>query len=124
MNNVIKRELEKVKAPIEYDDDTTFITIPKKVVEESKFEFNKSYLIKVEDYIINEPSNFTLSSNWNKGIKPKSNYLLIHVIQTSGKMLKVMARDFDIETQNYLEGTYPELWLPLGAITKIKELTE
>lgn len=125
MNSVIKRELDKVRVSLpEYDDDTTHLYIPKKELLEATFQTGKSYLVKIEDYVVNEPPNFTLSSNWNKGVKPKSHHLLIHIIDISGKMLKVMARDFDIETQTCLEGIYNDLWLPLSALNKINELPE
>lgn len=125
MNNVIKRELEKVHAPLpQYDDNTTHIHIDKKVEAGPMFLVNKSYLVEIADYIINEPSNFTLSSNWNKGVIPKSKHLLIHIKEQVGKMLKVMARDYELSTEQCLEGIYFDLWLPLDGVTKIRELEE
>lgn len=125
MNNVIKRELEKIKAPLpEYDDNTTLIHIGMKKDPEPVFYVNKSYLVELQDYIVNEPPNFTLSSNWNKGVVPKSKYMLIHIKEQAGKMLKVLARDYDIKTEECLEGIYFDLWLPLGGVTKIKELEQ
>ena len=66
MNKFIKKELEKcrIKLP-EYNDDTTYLFIPRnedvKNLEELKI--NHFYLFEVADYIINEPPTFTLSAS-------------------------------------------------------------
>lgn len=124
MNSVIKRELEKIHAPLpEYDDNTIEIHIPQKqVTNEPLFEVGKSYQVQLADYILNEPPNFTLSSNWNKGVVPKSQFMLMQVRELTGKMLKVYARGYDVNTDACLEDMYYDFWLPLGGVTKLKEI--
>ena len=93
MNKFIKKELEKcrIKLP-EYDDDTTYLFIPRnedvKNLEELKV--NHFYLFEVADYIINEPPTFTLSVNWNGGTYPPEKRLNCEVLEFVGKMVKVL----------------------------------
>lgn len=94
MNKFIKKELEKcrVKLP-EYNDDTTYLFIPRnedvKNLEELKI--NHFYLFEVADYIINEPPTFTLSANWNGGTYPPEKRLNCEVLEFVGKMVKVLS---------------------------------
>ena len=94
MNKFIKKELEKcrIKLP-EYNDDTTYLFIPRnedvKNLEELKI--NHFYLFEVADYIINEPPTFTLSANWNGGTYPPEKRLNCEVLEFVGKMVKVLS---------------------------------
>ena len=94
MNKHIKKELEKcrIKLP-EYDDTTTYLLVERnsqlKDLEELKV--GHYYLLEVADYIIKEPSNFTLSSNWNGGTVPPEKYLRCEITDIMGKMIKVSA---------------------------------
>lgn len=114
MNEIIKRELQKIHQPLpDYNDNTTHIIIPQKIVDTApKFETGKSYIVKLADYILNEPPNFTLSSNWNKGIIPQSQTLIIYVKELVGKMVRVCGRGIDIGLNIYLNDIYDDLWLP------------
>lgn len=124
MNKIIKRELEKVRFNIDYDDDTTVIKIPKdaRATITVDLKVNHNYNIYVENYILNEPPNFTLSSNWNQGVVPKSKYMNICVTRVMGKMIQVDACGFDVEHQCTLPDTYAGLWLPSAAIHVVKEI--
>ena len=124
MNEVIKRELEKIHVPLpDYNDDTTHIVIPQRIVDNSpKFEVAKSYIVSLEDYIIHEPQGFTLSSNWNKGVVPVSKCMIIQVRELVGKMLKVYARGYDQSTNEYLPDMYYDLWLPQDGVNILQRL--
>lgn len=115
MNKDLLNELQKCKVA----------TIPN-IEEENEIIINKYnnidlikgfyYNIKIEDYIINEPADFTLSSNWNRGTKPPENILSIKVEDIQGKMIKVDA--IGKESKKIWQG-----WLPKKAI-KILERVE
>lgn len=127
MNPVIKRELEKVRAPLpEYDDNTTLITILRKSVEPGaqvpQLIENHCYIIELESYILDEPPNFTLSSNWNRGIIPKSKHLQIEVSKVMGKMTQVNGSGYDIMNEQPLTDGYIGLWLPVLGIKIIREV--
>lgn len=124
MNKIVKRELEKIRANINYDDNTTEIVIPKnyKSTISVVLQVNHSYNIYVEDYILHEPPNFTLSSNWNGGIVPISKYMNITVTELLGKMIRVDACGFDIVNNITLPDTYLGLWLPQASIHVVKEI--
>lgn len=123
MNETIKRELDKILAPLpDYDDNTTHIHIEKKVeAQPIQLIVGQSYIARLADYILDEPPNFTLSANWNKGVVPKSAVMLIQIREIAGKMLKVHARGYDDVNQQYLEDMYYDLWLPSAGVTIISE---
>lgn len=118
MNPTIKRELEKIRAPIDYDDNTTHIHIPKK--EEAPkgpgWEIGRYYLLELEDYILHEPPNFTLSANWNKGIVPKDKIVRGQLIQTMGSMLQFNAAGYDALTDQLTQNYYIGLWVPNAGV--------
>lgn len=115
MNKEIEKELNKCKiAKIpEYDDSTLEIVIPKHnsldILE------NHYYSIKIEDYIINEPDNFTLSSNWNNNTKPPEIFLNVKIEKIMGKMIKVDSIGRD--TSKVWNG-----WLPRKAVEILEEI--
>lgn len=120
MNKFIKQQLEKVKecSIPAYNDDTTEIIIPRKTITEDKSEgmiIGHFYRIKLADYIVNEPDNFTLSSNWNHGTKPKEHILNIELQKVMGKMIYV-------NSTTYQSGEMWEGWLPNKAVTILEEI--
>lgn len=124
MNKIIKRELEKIHAPLpEYDDNTTHIIIPKKQTAASfELEVGNSYVVELARYILFEPPNFTLSSNWNRGVVPKSQTLTVNVLHKAGKMIKVCGRGIDLNSNAYLEDIYQELWLPVSGVKVLYQI--
>ena len=92
MNKFIKEQLQQITIPItSWDDDTTHIIIKKQGSRSNSSEdfiIGNNYDIIVEDYIINPPPNFTLSSNWNFNTNPPEKELEVEVLQIVGKMLK------------------------------------
>lgn len=83
-------------------------------------EQNRCYIIKLAPYIVHPSDNFTLASNWNKGIVPKSEYLKCTITQIMGKMLKVDGTGYDFVTGSDLNDSYIGLWLPSAGV-EIKE---
>lgn len=122
MNKYIKRELDKIRAKsTPYDDSTTYIHFYRSdnpaPIEEQEYSIGVRYRISIEDYIINEPSNFTLSSNWNNGVKPVSKVLEGILKQIYGDMLQWDLVGFDEDQQCEKSDRYTDLWLPRKSIT-------
>lgn len=120
MNWIIKEQLEKVRAQMsEYNNDSTLIHIYKSDtdVPANDFIVGKTYRILIADYIINEPENFTLSSNWNKGVIPTSKCLNALVTKIAGNMIQFNCVGFNQDLNQIKEDTYIGLWLPKKAIT-------
>lgn len=114
MNDVVKRELEKVRAPLpDYNDDTSVIKIPKHTnIIEDPYVKGLCCILQLAPYILKEPPNFSLSSNWNKGIVPVSEFLKIEIVDVYGNMIKVDGIGFEYETQTDKQDSYLGLWLP------------
>lgn len=111
MNKFIKEELAKCKhAPLpDYDDTTTQIIINHKPEQVKLFDgeikSGYNYNIKIENYIINPPPNFTLADNWNNGTSPTDNEMNVVVEEIMGKMVKVRGKGNN-------DGQYWSGWLP------------
>lgn len=90
MSKVIKDQLNKVRAVnIKFDDNTTKIMIPKTdKINNNILNIGDYYLIELEDFILNPPSNSTLSSNWNSGKVPKYKYYKVELIDKMSNMYK------------------------------------
>ena len=122
MNKFIEEELNKCKtAKVEQISDTEFL-ISQKTVEEIGFQLNNYYIIELENYIINPPDTYTLSSNWNNGVIPKSKHIKAMVTQILGKMIKIDGCGFDVDANSDLNDVYLGLWLPQGGIKILKKL--
>lgn len=66
MNKFIKEQLDKSKITLpEYDQDTTELFIRRHAGNALATDLlvGYKYLVYVEDYIVHEPENFTLSAN-------------------------------------------------------------
>ena len=127
MNNIIKQELEKCKDILpEFDDNTTYILIPKNNNQQEnkniELEIGKYYTIQLAKYILYPPENFTLDSNWNNGIHPQSEYMLVTPIKFVGKMIQVDGCGYDFYNHKTLDDVYNGLWLPRGGIEILEEV--
>lgn len=91
MNKFIKEQLNKCKTKLpDWDDNTTNMIISSNhITIENTFNSKQGQKIEIKNYIINEPVNFTLSSNWNNGTKPPETYMYITIINRIGKMYQV-----------------------------------
>lgn len=108
MNKFIKQQLNKCRTILpHWDDDTTHMIIECKnnSISGESLNTNKEYIIEIKDYIIHEPENFTLSSNWNSGTVPPEKTMRIKYLRVMGKMIQVQG--VGITTNIYWTG-----WLP------------
>lgn len=127
MNKIILRELEKIKANMSsYDDSTTLIHIDKrednsKTSDSVTLKIGTKYRFMVQDYILKEPQNFSLSSNWNNGVIPVSKYMEGTVTNIQGNMIQFNSVGFDVNTNTEKEDRYLGLWLPRKSITVLGE---
>lgn len=117
MNNIIKKELDKCKNILpEYDENTTHIFIHKQNTDTQNLSISLNldnyYIIKLARYILYQPENFTLDSNWNNGVHPKSEYMLVTPIKFIGKMVQFDGCGYDYSNNLPLEDVYSGLWLP------------
>ena len=78
-------------------------------------------MFELADYIIHPSENFTLASNWNKGVVPKSKTIKAMVSQMLGKMIKVDAVGLS-EGGADSGDVYMGLWLPQGGIKILKNI--
>lgn len=119
MNKIIKEQLHKCRiANIpSFDDNTTNLIITKLNANTQQLDWQEQhcYEITIENYIIYEPPNFTLSSNWNNGTKPDDTQLNVFVKKIMGKMINVDA--CGVNTKTSWSG-----WLPKGGCKLIKEI--
>lgn len=119
MNKFIKEQLQKIRVPMsEWNEDTEVIHFySTTTISQVDFQVGKLYRIKLENYILHEPPNFTLSTNWNKGVIPTSEILDARVINVQGKMIQVNAVGFNVNTNTQKTDTYSYLWLPKKSVT-------
>ena len=112
MNRFIREQLNKITIPMpDWNDDTTIFVIPKQGNNiKVDFVVGGTYDIMIEDYILNPPPNFTLSSNWNYNTNPPEKELRVEVLQIVGKMLK-------FKCIGKTTGIEWEGWLPRKSIT-------
>lgn len=122
MNKFIKSELLRCQVDIpDFDDSTTHLVIYRQSKPEYELVQGHFYIIELASYIINEPSNFTLSVNWNNGTKPAVQYNKVEVSQIMGKMIKLNCVGYDIDSGLDLNCVWSG-WVPSKAIKIIKEL--
>ena len=124
MNKVVKEQLGKCKvAEISaFDDNTTHIFIPKKSSKDiNAYHLHKYYVIEIEDYILNPPSDFTLAANWNKGTNPPSKYMNVEIINIQGKMVQVSGVSYNpmnpVAMPMHWEG-----WIPQKGLRIVQQL--
>ena len=107
MNKFIKQQLLKCNTKLpDWDDNTTELIISRNQPKSSIDITSGNFYITIEDYIVNEPSNFTLSSNWNGGTKPPEHDMKVELIEKRGKMYKVLG--YGINTNITWCGWLPE----------------
>ena len=91
LNKFTLKELYKIKdlLPENWENELHFIIGNNKPI--NVLDIGNKFTIKIENYIINQPPNFSLSENWNGGTVPPEEILDIEIVQTMGKMIKVKA---------------------------------
>lgn len=104
MNKFIKEQLNKCHTPLpEWNETTTQIAITGK---NNTPQSSGNVRIHIESYIINEPNNFTLSSDWNNNTVPPEQDMNVEIVQQMGKMYKVSGEG--ISTNIHWEGWIPQ----------------
>jgi hypothetical protein len=116
MNDIIKKELSKVKVANldNFNTETLTYNIPK--YKQFKPEINKSYLVELNDDML---ITNTISINWNNNSVPSNKYYKIEVIKILGKMIYVDGLAFDFLTKTDLNKTWSG-WLPLEQLKFIE----
>ena len=114
MNKFIEKELNNCKSAVPVKVSETQYIIHK--LDDLTPQVGESYLIELASYITHPSENFTLASNWNKGIVPKSKTLNCVITQIMGKMIK-------IDGVGEHSDSYVGLWLPMGGTKIIKKLS-
>lgn len=130
MNDFIEELLKKCKVAVVPD----FNKNENKILIKSKNKISNNnqdslimnpgcyYIIKLQKYLIYPPDNFTLNVNWNNGINPKSEYMLVTPIKFIGKMTQFDGCGYDISSDKSLDDIYSGLWLPQKSIEIIRSL--
>lgn len=114
MNPIIKEQLQKCKCPNipDFDDNTQELIIPKsKVQADVPIIVGNTYIIKLEDYIVNPYDGFTLHNDWNNGIIPTSRYMKVTIMQMMGKMIKISGDNYNHESKCVVPGKWCG-WIP------------
>ena len=123
MSKILSNQLKMVTSVDLSDVPSDFhvLVIDKQqTLEDVDLNVGQSFLIELEDYIINPPPNFTLSDNWNGGSNPTQKYMRVIVVQVMGKMVRVQGVGFDMKTHENI-GDVWEGWLPRKSI-KVKKV--
>ena len=126
MNKIIKEQLNKCNIELpEYTEDTTHLFIIKKsnntTQNEIVLEKDNYYIIEIARFILYPSDNFTLDSNWNKGIRTKSKYMLVTPIKFIGKMICFDGCGYDLQNNESLDDVYNEYWLPSKGFKIVKK---
>lgn len=126
MNKYIKEQLKKCKVcTVPYfDEDTTDLIIPLYQLNATQQELilNHYYIIRLSSSVFNPPQTSVLASNWNKGVIPKSEYMMIMYKKSVGEMIQVDGCGWDNDRSASKSDAYLDLWLPRNAFSVIKEL--
>lgn len=106
----------KVAKVASYDAEEHIYHISK--YSKPTYDAQKYYIVKVASNFVNNP-NTVLAINWNRGTAPQTEYLYIYVEAVSGGYMKVEARGYDIQTDNYLDN-YWSGWLEINETEQIR----
>lgn len=89
-NKFITEQLNKIKVDKLIVEDNVFVFSKSSsgVNSENTISVGDLYKIQVENYILNPPPGFTLSSNWNNNTLPPEQILDVEILQIMGKMVK------------------------------------
>lgn len=136
MNNLILDQLNMLKSYNYIIDDNAEIINFTDNMQSVKFikninatysisntlEVEKNYIVELANYIVNEPDGFTLSTQWNAGVVPKSNILKLTVLEIRGKMCRIRGIGYDLLHNKNLDDSYNNLWLPIKSIKILNTL--
>lgn len=119
MNQIIKKQLEKVKVAdlSNYNEETRTFSIPK--YNRTRIIEGNSYIIKLDPALVKPNPGDTFHVNWNKGVLPLSDCMIVEVGKVNGKMIYVFGLNYDLESDTTTTGVWTG-WLPIEMISIIK----
>lgn len=112
INPLIKKQLEKcnVLGLNDIPEDTYTVVIPK--IKTIKLEVGKNYIVKFDGSLL---ISSAFNNNWNRGIPPVSEYMLVDVTKIMSEMVKVNGIEYDYANQK--SGTKVWVgWAPIQGI--------
>ena len=120
MNKIIKEQLAECKVAdlSGFDYKTGKGIIPRVAYEQLKED--SCYIIKLDNTLVHPNIDDAFHINWNRGILPPSDTLLIEVSKVVGKVAKVNGVSYDVAT-NTTSDTW-DGWLPFDRISILKKL--
>lgn len=124
MNPLIKKQLENCKVANipNFDENTIHITIPKgSVLNVTKYQVGKCYVVELADFILTPSEGSTLSSNWNKGTCPKYKYYKCEIVKIVGNMICILGYGINPVTGQDTNDLW-EGWVPQSAIKLLQEI--
>lgn len=112
MNKFTFKELQKISHLISggWDENSTHLVVYADGSQPDLLAIGTTSKVRLANYILHQPPNFTLAENWNQGTYPPEEVLYIEVVQQIGQMIGVRAKG---ETT----GKMWEGWLPRKGIT-------
>ena len=116
MNKILYEQLKKTSIPLEFDEDTKKLFIPKMIKFSSGLvKAGEIYRIKLSKSITNPDQNSTLASNWNNGIIPKHDEYIVEIISKMADMIKVNGVAVEDQSDNFYG------WLPENSFEIIEK---
>ena len=115
MNNIMRKQLEYLKLPL--DQDTFYF--PKR--QEIKLVEDNYYLIRLKEEVLHPNPNSAYVVNWNQGSIPSNEYYQVDVVKILNDMIKVTGVAWDPQTQSD-SGSMWTGWIPVTGIEILRRL--
>lgn len=117
MREIVEKQLKACRFAnlSNLNTDTGECYIPK--YKKPVYEQNKCYLIKIPEYLINNPQS-PYAVNWNSGTYPKYSYAKAFVTSILGNMILVDTLAYDYDNRVDLSETWTG-WLPTNEVIQI-----
>lgn len=121
MNPIIKKQLEQVKVAdlSNYNPETRTYSIPK--YNQTRILEGESYIVKLDQTLLIPNPGDSFHINWNKGILPLSDTMLIEVSKVNGKVIYVDGVGYDLDSNKTTLDVWSG-WLPVEKLTVVKGL--
>ena len=95
INPLIKEQLENCRSADLSNLDTETYTLYIPQIKTIKLEENKSYVIRIDKSCM---VSSMFNSNWNMGIPPSAEYMLVDIVKITSQTIKVNGIEFNVET--------------------------
>ena len=121
MNKLTKKQLEQVSiADLSNFDEAHNVFYIKKY-SKPIFKPNMCYIIKISKELINNSSHF-ITTNWNKGMFPKSEYYKAYVSKIIGKMIYCDCLEYDYDKKCDKTNSFSG-WFDINLIEQLEVLS-